>query len=172
MGNTQEEALAKAKTPSEAILAEAVAEGSLALSISGLRHHFQDVCSMRLKSLGLTPALLYFLLYVGKHPGCTQRQMNDALCVDVGYATRSVAKLVEAGYLEQRANPSDGRSNLLYLTPEGERAYGYGRRVVGEWNDVALGCLEPEEAETLNALLGKVAMHLGALNEYMRAVGQ
>ncbi len=155
------EAMAKAKAPTAAILQEAASEGSFALSVSGLRHHFQDVCTTRLKGVGLTPALLYFMLYVGKHPGCTQRQMIDALCTDVGYSTRSVAKLIEAGCLEQRPNPADGRSYLLYLTDEGKSAYEYGRRILDEWNDEALSCLSDAEREQLVSLLGRVVVGLG-----------
>ncbi len=37
--------------------------------------------------------------------------------------TKTVQKLVERGYLEPRPNPADGRSRLLYLTPEGAAAH-------------------------------------------------
>ncbi len=158
---THAEAMAKAKAPTAAILQEAASEGSFALSVSGLRHHFQDVCTTRLKDVGLTPALLYFMLYVGQHEGCTQRQMIDALCTDVGYSTRSVAKLIEVGYLEQRPNPADGRSNLLYLTTEGKCAYAYGRQILDEWNEGALACLSQAEREQLIGLLGRVIVGLG-----------
>ena len=158
---THAEAMAKAKAPTAAILQEAAAAENFALGVSGLRHHFQDVCTTRLKGVGLTPALLYFMLYVGKHSGCTQRQMIDALCTDVGYSTRSVAKLIEAGYLEQRPNPADGRSNLLFLTAEGEGAYAYGQQILNEWNEEVLGCLSQAEREQLIGLLGRVIVGLG-----------
>lgn len=158
---THAEAMAKAKAPTAAILQEAASLGNFALGVSGLRHHFQDVCTTRLKSVGLTPALLYFMLYVGKYRGCTQRQMVDALCTDVGYTTRAVAKLIEAGYLEQRPNPADGRSNLLFLTAEGEGAYAYGQQILNEWNEEALACLSQAEREQLIGLLGRVIVGLG-----------
>lgn len=152
---THAEAMAKAKAPTAAILREAASLGNFALGVSGLRHHCQDVCSTRLKGIGLTPALLYFMLYVGKHRGCTQRQMIDALCTDVGYTTRAVAKLIEAGYLEQRPNPADGRSNLLFLTAEGEGAYAYGQQILNEWNEEVLGCLSQAEREQLIEQIGR-----------------
>ncbi len=159
---THAEAMARAKAPVAEILEEAASAGDFALSVSGLRHHFQDVCSTRLKDVDLTPALLYFMLYIGKHDGCTQRQMTDALCMDVGYSTRSVAKLVEAGYVEQRPNPADGRSSLLYLTPEGKEAYAFGRRILVEWNDQVLSVLSDTEKELLVGLLGRVIVGLGS----------
>lgn len=159
---SHKEAMARAKTPSDAVLEQAAALGGFALGVCGLRHHFQDVCSARLKDVGITPAMMYFLLYVSRFPGCTQREMSDALCVDVGYSTRTVAKLEEAGLVERRPNPADGRSSLLRLTPAGEVAYAYGKRIVDEWEEEALGCLSAQEREQLTALLARVVAGLGS----------
>ncbi len=155
------EAMERAKTPSDAVLEQAISLGGFAVGVSGLRHHFQDVCSTRLKEIGISPSMMYFLLYVSRNPGCTQREMADALCVDVGYCTRAMAKLMEAGLMERRPNPADGRSSLLYTTPKGDEAFEYARRVTAEWEDEALGCLTEPEREELVALLGRVIKSLG-----------
>ncbi len=161
MGTSHKEAMARAKTPSDAVLEQAAALGGFTLGVCGLRHHFQDVCSTRLKDIGITPAMMYFLLYVSRFPGCTQREMSDALCVDVGYSTRTVSKLEEAGLVERRPNPADGRSSLLHLTPEGEKAHAYGKRILDEWEEEALSPLTAQEREQLTALLGRVVAGLG-----------
>ena len=117
-------------------------ERRLALLVSGLRHNFQEICAERLKEVGLSQGLVYFVLYVGAHEGCTQTEMNNALRVDVGYSTRSVSKLVEAGVIERAPNPADGRSNLLHLTQKGKEVSAFVEELVTEWDEEALSILQ------------------------------
>lgn len=152
--------------PGMGIGKETAQKRQFALLVTGLRHHFQASCSARLKEVGLTQGLMYFVLYVGTHEGCTQTEMNSALRVDVGYSTRSVAKLVEAGLMDRRPNPADKRSNLLYLTDGGAEAFSFVVSLMEEWNEAALSCLDEREKDQLVGLLGRVAAGLGAQSEY------
>ena len=153
--------MAKRQVPTMLALEEAAEERNFALAVSGLRHSYLDLCSDRLKDVALTPALMYFVYYVGMHDGCAQREMNEALCIDEGYSTRSVAKLVDLGLLEQRPNPNDRRSKLLQLTDEGRSSLELARRTVNEWNEKVLACLSDEEQNTLYDLLGRVILSVG-----------
>lgn len=51
--------------------------------------------------------------------------------------TKTVQKLVDKGFLAERANPRDGRSKLLHMTPKGIAAH-----------QAAIGALMPELART------------------------
>lgn len=158
--------MASSGVPGMGNLEETTKKRQFALLVTGLRHHFQANCAVRLKEVGLTQGLMYFVLYVGTHEGCTQTEMNNALCVDVGYSTRSVAKLVEAGLMDRRPNPTDRRSNLLYLTDGGAEAFSFVVSLMEEWNAAALSCLDEREKGQLVDLLGRVAASLGAQSEY------
>ena len=92
--------------------------------------------------------------------------MNNALRVDVGYSTRSVSKLVEAGVIERAPNPADGRSNLLHLTQKGKEVSAFVEELVTEWDEEALSCLDPAEKSQLVDLLGRVVFSMGAQREY------
>ena len=56
---------------------------------------FTAYTTQRLQKLGLNFGSLFPVIYVGKHPGCTQAELTAALGLDWGYSQRTVTKLVE-----------------------------------------------------------------------------
>ena len=52
---------------------------SIAYYITLLRRDFAGYCSRELGKLGLSQGLLFFILYVGRPPGCTPGQLAAAL---------------------------------------------------------------------------------------------
>ena len=60
---------------------------------------FTSYTIQRLQQLGLNFGSLFPVLYVGKHPGCTQAELTKALGLDWGYSQRSITKLVAEGFL-------------------------------------------------------------------------
>lgn len=49
---------------------------SFAYYVSILRKDFTEYCSNQLSGAGLSPGQLYFILYVGKHPGCPRENFH------------------------------------------------------------------------------------------------
>ena len=107
----------------------------------------------QLRELGLSYGALPFLLYVGKHPGCTPTELTRAIHMDGGHTQRSIARLREGGFL---SNEKSGRTHHLHLTAAGEEAFSVSHRVFDEWDAQRLAVLSGEEREQLMALLGKV----------------
>ena len=56
----------------------------LAYYISELRRDFVKECSRKLQEDDLTPGLLYPVLYIGRHPGCSPKELTEALHMDWG----------------------------------------------------------------------------------------
>lgn len=57
---------------------------------------------------------------VRHHPGITQTELAAALNTDKPAITRRTASLERKGYLRREPNPDDGRSQLLYATPQAD----------------------------------------------------
>ena len=114
---------------------------------------FAAYTSRRLQELGLSFGVLFFLIYVGKHPDCTQGELTQALGLDWGYCQRSVVKLVEDGFLLRERR---GRAYHLNLSRQGERAFGLSHQVFSDWDSQVLASLSGGEREQLLALLDKV----------------
>ena len=65
----------------------------------------------QLQAVGLNFGLLFFVIYVGKHPGCSPSELTKALHLDWGYSQRSLNKLAEDGFLSrEKHGRSYGRS--------------------------------------------------------------
>lgn len=124
-----------------------------------LYRRFTHYTSNRLHQLGLSFGTLFFLIYVGKHPGCTQSELTTDLRMDWGHSQRTVLKLVESGFLNRE---KDGRAYRLTLSDKGRRAFEASHQVFFDWDEEALSNLTPEERIQLMTLLFK-AMGRGPL---------
>ena len=76
-------------------------EKSLAFDVMILRKDFVRYCNDRLSEIGLTQSMLYFVLYVGRNPGCAPKKLAGALQMDFGYVTRNLVQLEADGFLKQ-----------------------------------------------------------------------
>ena len=115
---------------------------------------FTAYTSRRLQQLGLNFGSLFPVLYVGKHPGCTQAELTEALDLDWGYSQRCITRLVEDGFLTREKS---GRSYHLDLSPKGQEAFQVSHQVFFDWDQQALAALNEEEQKQLFALLAKVS---------------
>lgn len=118
-----------------------------------LYRDFAAYTSRRLQELGLSHGLMFLLLYVGRHPGCTQSELTQALGLDWGYGQRSTLKLAEDGFLTRE---KEGRAYRLRLSMKGENAFSVCHEVFFDWDKQVLEELSPAEQTQLLLLLKKV----------------
>ncbi len=69
---------------------------------------------------GVTLASLNVMLVIEATPTCRVHDIAQALAITVGGTSQAVDRLEAAGRCARRANPSDRRSSILELTPEGK----------------------------------------------------
>lgn len=117
-----------------------------------LYRRFTHYTSARLGQWGLSFGTLFFVVYVGKHPGCTQSELTAALHLDWGHSQRTVLKLVESGFLLRE---KEGRAYRLHLSEKGQQAFAASHQVFFDWDEQALVNLTPDERRQLMALLYK-----------------
>lgn len=125
---------------------------TLAYYATVFHRSFTAYTTQRLQQLGLNFGSLFPVIYVGKHPGCTQAELTAALGLDWGYSQRSITKLVEEGFLTREKS---GRSYHLDLSPKGQQAFQVSHQVFFDWDQQALTALDENEREQLFALLAK-----------------
>lgn len=117
-----------------------------------LYRRFTHYTSNQLAQWGLSFGTLFFIIYVGKHPGCTQSELTAGLHLDWGHSQRTVLKLVESGFLLRE---KDGRVYRLNLSERGQEAFAASHQVFFDWDKQALANLSPEEQTQLLDLLYK-----------------
>lgn len=126
---------------------------TLAFYATAFHRDFAAYTTARLQKLGLSFGLLFLLIYVGKHPGCSQAQLTSALGLDWGYSQRSITRLVDEGFLTREKS---GRAYRLGLSARGEEAFALSHQVFFDWDREKLASLEPEERRQLLELLAKL----------------
>lgn len=125
---------------------------TLAYYATVFHRSFTAYTTQRLQQLGLSFGSLFPVIYVGKHPGCSQAELTAALGLDWGYSQRCIAKLVEEGFLTREKS---GRAYHLNLSPKGQEAFSVSHQVFFDWDKETLGALDEAERKQLFALLAK-----------------
>ncbi|MEU8894119.1 MarR family transcriptional regulator [Streptomyces sp. NPDC048442] len=68
---------------------------------------------------GLTMGQFEFLRIIDSRDGCRVNDLAEEAAITVGATSKGVDRLEAAGWVVRRPNPSNRRSSLLELTPEG-----------------------------------------------------
>lgn len=126
---------------------------TLAYYVTVFRRSFTSYTNQQLQQLGLNFGSLFLVIYVGKHPGCTQAELTKALRLDWGYSQRSVTKLVDAGFLTRE---KAGRAYHLNLSAKGQEAFSVSHQVFFDWDRQTLSALDEGEQKQLFDLLEKI----------------
>lgn len=129
---------------------------TLAYYVSALRKDFVLYCNKELQEIGLSQGLLYFLIYIGKHKGCSPSSIAAGLNADTGHTTRSLDRLTELHFVVRRKNKQDRRAYELHLTKEGEEAFQKARILFKEWDEKILEELGEEKVKLLYELLDEI----------------
>ena len=127
---------------------------TLAYYAAAFHRSFVNYTTAKLQTLGLNFGSRFLVIYVGKHPGCTQTQLTSDLNLDWGYSQRSVTKLVEEGFLTREKS---GRCYHLNLSDKGQQAFEVSHQVFFDWDEQVLSALSLQEREQLFTLLAKAA---------------
>lgn len=97
------------------------------------------------------------LIHLVRHnPGLSQKEISTQLNMDKGAVARRTANLEQKGYLIRKANPADGRSQLLYATEQADRLKTSKAAVESSFYEWLLEELDPEERGAFEATLQKL----------------
>jgi DNA-binding MarR family transcriptional regulator len=94
-------------------------------SVSGLAAHLRVAVARTARRLrqeaggGLSPTLTAALATVERHGPLTPSELASRERVQRPTATKLVAKLEAGGWVARTADPTDGRSSLIAMTPDG-----------------------------------------------------
>ena len=83
-------------------------------------------------------------------------RISQWLMTDKAWVSRSVERLIEAGYVRRSADPAHGRRLLLRLTRKGQRAYASIAVAARQRNDHLLACLTDTEQQALQRALTRL----------------
>lgn len=131
-------------------------EQLLSYYIDNLHRDVSFFCGEELRKKGVSVGLMYFILYVCKHPGCTPTQISVGLGLDRAYVLRTIQKLVENEFFKRLPHPTDGRASLLYATEKGEEIFALSSDLLHRWDKRVLEGMTKAEKEQLFSLLRRI----------------
>ncbi len=133
---------------------------TLAYYISILKVDFQNYCLEELKKWGISKGLLFFVIYIGKHPGCLPKDVSCTLQVDAGYTTRAIMRLSELGLVLRESNKQDKRQKSLSLTEKGELAFQKILSLFQEWDERVTKDWTQEERDLFKKKMESMVMQI------------
>lgn len=118
----QVDELAKAK-PVEG--QDATHQAGLLRIVQGLRRVDTGTYALRIRlseKLGIGTIDINAMAFVGEVDGLTPKDLGRTLNITTGSVTAMVDRLETKGFMVRKPNPTDRRSVLLHLSPEGTEA--------------------------------------------------
>lgn len=92
--------------------------------------------------------------------GMKMGALSQALLVSNGNVTQLVQTLIREGLVEMRTLPSDRRSSIVRLTPDGQQLFAKLARAHQDWIDQLLRGLDYTQRERLYVALGVLKMSI------------
>ena len=97
------------------------------------------------------------LMLLQANPAVSPKALARALAIAAPKLTALLDRLQQRGLLQRRPNPSDGRSQLVDLTAQGQRLAAQAARAAAAMEDELAGWLTPAEHAMLIELLAKLS---------------
>ncbi len=111
----------------------------------------------RLRPFGLSAGQFPVLISLVVRQDVMQDTLARHLHIDKGAVARTIAKLVEAGYVRRITDPKNRRAVRLFLTKKGEAIAPELLRIDRKWEELACSRLIPADREKFSALTEIVA---------------
>ena len=122
--------------------------------ITMLYRSFAAFTGEHLQRVDMNYGLLFFIVYIGKRPGCSPAELTRDLHLDWGHSQRSINRLAEDGFITKQ---KQGRQYCLTLTERGQQAFAVAHQVFFDWDEAYFSGLNKEEKQQLLTLLAKAA---------------
>jgi DNA-binding MarR family transcriptional regulator len=91
--------------------------------LSGTYQAFEVYSSAHVRSLGLTPAQFDIVATLGNTHGMSTKELGEKTLITKGTLTGVVDRPADKKMVRRIASPSDGRSQIVQLTPQGEKLF-------------------------------------------------
>ena len=105
------------------------------------------------------------LRHIAMHPGCSQREIAQALTQTPAAVTLSTKRLQELGLITKRTNPDNLRQYHLYITEKGKQNGESFMKVIDRYANLTFDGFSEEELELLSGLIEKMYINLKPFRE-------
>ncbi|MFT3805692.1 MarR family winged helix-turn-helix transcriptional regulator [Arenimonas sp.] len=147
----------------------ALDKSAFGYTVADITRLFRRVFDRRAAHLDLTRAQWRALSRIQRAQGLTQAELAEDLEMEPMAVGRVVDRLVQAGFVERRADPADRRCWRLHLTARSDDVMGKMKRIAATLRDEATADVSDEDFERVMRLLVAVKNNLAELDREDRA---
>lgn len=127
---------------------------------------WQAIADKELAPLGLTYprwSAMWKLARIGD--GVSQKQLAEALELELGSLMRTLAQLEEQELITRKASPDDGRAKQVFLTNSGHALVKKMEAKILKVRRALLANIEDEEVETVKKVLAMISHNANHMSE-------
>ena len=121
--------------------------------------------SEKLAPMGLKSCHSSYLLAISNHPGISQDQLAQMICINKSNVARQVVVLEDTGFITRSPSPKDKRVMQLYPTEKTMEVLPQIRQVNRFWQEYLTEDLTQQELEILETLLRRIQARAAAWTE-------
>jgi len=111
-----------------------------------------------LKDTDIKSSHVPFILSIGKHEGCSMKDLCLMLGTDKGLVTRVVQNLIEGEFVENKSE--GGRTYKLFLTEKGKKAFDISSNVIDQVIEDVIKVLDEDEIASMRRITAKIEKKL------------
>lgn len=117
---------------------------------------FESLAAEHIRTLGVTPSQFDIIATLGNTQGMTFKQLGEKTLITKGTLTGVVDRLEAKHIVQRMASPTDGRSQIVQLTPTGETLFATIFPKHLAYVGKALAEVQPDELHQIQSQLQKL----------------
>lgn len=125
------------------------------------------VLSKKVEHTGLYRSQHRLLMYLGRHPDCSQTAIAEKMDISPAAVAVSMKKLEKAGYIRRQSDAEDNRINHVAITDKGKEAINNSFVYFQEVEDALCGGFTEEEIRQLEDFFRRIIQNG---DEYYRSL--
>ncbi len=133
----------------------------IGLKMTVLARQMRQRFDERVEQMGVTRAKWVLIAAVASNPGSTQRELAAKLEMSDVTAGRMIDRVCADGLIERLENPQDRRAYRVCLTAAAQPLLKKVAAAAAIYEAEMFSSMDEAELETLDALLDKLALHIG-----------
>lgn len=138
---------------------------SVGKDISHLFRSISIFVGRELEPYGIGSAQFPFLMLLLHEDGVSQEQLANSIKCDRATSARSIARLLDAGYVRREVDPTDRRAYRVFLTEHGIDMRHVLLSISTELNNILMAGFKNEEKLFFTDMIQKAAMNIAKENE-------
>jgi DNA-binding MarR family transcriptional regulator len=146
----------------------ALDKAAFGYTVADITRLFRRVFDRRAAHLGLTRAQWRALSRIERAEGLTQAQLAEDIDLEPIAVGRVIDRLVQADFVERRADPDDRRCWRLHLAPKSSEVMAKMKRIASTLREDVLADVDSEEFTRAMRVLATVKSTLAELDREVR----